>query len=66
MINVDMAQVEQQFMAISAKHIGVDIHKNKASEIFNVPVDQVTDAQRKYAKTINYVELYTQPASVIR
>lgn len=31
-----------------------DIHRLKAAEIFDVPVDQVTDDQRRSAKAINF------------
>lgn len=35
-----------------------DYHKLKAAEIFGVPYDQVTDKQRKYAKTVSYLLTY--------
>ena len=37
---------------------GVDIHTKTASEAFNVPMDQVTKAQRRSAKVINFGVLY--------
>lgn len=36
----------------------MDIYKQLATEIFGVDYDSVTDAQRKYAKTLNYVYAY--------
>lgn len=41
-----------------------DLHKEKAAEIFGVPYEQVTDAQRKYAKMVNYVGNYSTPGQV--
>lgn len=35
-----------------------DIHKLTASRIFNVPYNEVTDEQRRIAKTLNFKELY--------
>ena len=37
---------------------GVDIHTKTASEAFNIPMDQVTKAQRRSAKVINFGVLY--------
>ena len=37
---------------------GVDIHKLKASEIFKVSQEDVTDDMRRVAKIINYYNLY--------
>lgn len=42
----------------------LDQHKVTATEIFGVPYDQVTDAQRKYAKTVNFVRMYSTPMTV--
>lgn len=41
-----------------------DLYKQRASEIFGVPYDQVTDAQRKYAKAVCYVKAYSTDMSV--
>ncbi len=37
---------------------GVDIHTKTASEAFNVPVEEVTKAQRRAAKVVNFGILY--------
>lgn len=37
---------------------GKDLHTEKASVVFNVPPEQVTREQRKYAKILNYTEWY--------
>jgi DNA polymerase-1 len=39
-----------------------DIHKTTASEVFGVPIDQVTPDQRSKAKTINFGIIYGQSA----
>lgn len=31
-----------------------DIHKEKAAELFNIPLDMVTSKQREYAKMYHY------------
>lgn len=40
---------------------GRDLHRQTASEVFNVPESEVTDDQRRAAKTINYFEAYGRP-----
>ena len=37
---------------------GVDIHSRAASEVYGVPIDQVSTEQRRAAKTINFGVLY--------
>ena len=37
---------------------GVDIHSRAASEVYGVPIDQVSKEQRRAAKTINFGVLY--------
>lgn len=41
-----------------------DLHRAKAAEIFGVPEEAVTDAQRKYAKMVNYVGNYSNPDTI--
>lgn len=36
----------------------MDIHKQTAAKLFEVPYEAVTDEQRKFAKTVNYVDFY--------
>lgn len=35
-----------------------DLHKLKASAMFNVSYNEVTDEQRRYAKTVNFFNIY--------
>ena len=37
---------------------GVDIHTKTASEVYNIPIDDVTKTQRRNAKVINFGVLY--------
>ena len=39
---------------------GVDVHRQTASVIFGIPVEEVTPAERTRAKTINFATLYGQ------
>ncbi len=64
--SADYSQIELRLMA----HIsgdeglrrafaqGLDVHRATASEVFGVPVDQVSAEQRRYAKTINFGLIY--------
>ncbi|MDP1690983.1 MAG: DNA polymerase I [Burkholderiaceae bacterium] len=64
--SADYSQIELRIMA----HIsgdegltraflqGLDVHRATASEVFNVPVAEVSSEQRRYAKTINFGLIY--------
>jgi len=46
---------------------GIDVHKQTASVIFDVPIDEVTSDMRGRAKTVNFATLYGQgPFSLAR
>lgn len=65
-ISADYAQFELRLAAalandealISNFNSGVDIHTKTASEVFNVPMDEVTKGQRRAAKVINFGVMY--------
>lgn len=65
-ISADYSQIELRIMAelsqdatlIDAFKQGQDIHRRTAAEIFNVPQEEVTSEQRRYAKTINFGLIY--------
>lgn len=61
-INMDLSEIEQRVAARLIKDEGcpdpVDIHKNRAAELFDVHPDDVTPEQRRFAKSSNYLELY--------
>ncbi len=66
----DYSQIELRLMAhlsedpafIAAFRNGEDIHRQTASIIFGVPVDQVAPEMRARAKTINFGTIYGQGA----
>ncbi len=63
---VDYSQIELRVAAIMSGDTtlieifknGIDIHSGVASEMFGVPLDQVTGDMRRKAKTINFGILY--------
>ncbi len=65
-VSADYSQIELRIMAhISADpHLlrafaeGIDVHRATASEVFTVPVAEVSAEQRRYAKTINFGLIY--------
>ncbi|SDM48023.1 DNA polymerase I [Oryzisolibacter propanilivorax] len=62
----DYSQIELRIMAhisgdaalLHAFTAGLDVHRATAAEVFNVPLEQVTSEQRRYAKTINFGLIY--------
>ena len=66
----DYSQVELRILAhfsgdeplVRAFREGIDVHKQTASVIFDVSLDEVTSEQRGQAKTINFATLYGQGA----
>lgn len=67
-ISADYSQVELRMLAhmadeefmIQAFEEGIDIHNRTATIIFDVEPDQVTDEQRRVAKTVNFAIIYGQ------
>lgn len=65
-IAADYSQIELRIMAHLSQDAGLlkafandqDIHSATASEVFNVPLDQVTSDQRRSAKAINFGLIY--------
>ena len=70
LLAADYSQIELRLLAhfsedpalISAFEAGEDIHTFTASQVFNLPIDQVTAQQRMSAKTVNFGILYGQGA----
>lgn len=70
LISADYSQIELRIMAHLSQDEGLtkafqndqDIHKFTASEVFNVPLDQVSDLQRRSAKAINFGLIYGMSA----
>lgn len=65
-VSADYSQIELRIIAHISKDPGLikafekewDIHRTTASEVFGVKLGQVTDEQRRRAKTINFGLLY--------
>lgn len=68
LISSDYSQVELRLMAVIAdvKSLqeafarGIDVHTATASQVFNVPANEVTSDLRRDAKTINFGIIYGQ------
>lgn len=66
LLGADYSQVELRILAhvsgdenlLAAFHRGEDIHASTASRILGVPIEQVTPAMRRLAKTINFGLIY--------
>ncbi|MFT6141673.1 MAG: DNA polymerase-1 [Psychromonas sp.] len=69
-VAADYSQIELRIMAhlsqdkglLDAFSAGKDIHKATASEVFSVPLDEVTTEQRRSAKAINFGLIYGMSA----
>jgi DNA polymerase I len=65
-ISADYSQIELRVMAHLSKDLGLleafatdsDIHKRTAAEIFQIPLEKVTTAERQSAKMINFGLIY--------
>jgi DNA polymerase-1 len=68
LLSADYSQVELRLLAhfsqdksmLEAFHNDLDIHRQTASEVFEVPLDKVTKDQRNGAKAINFGLMYGQ------
>jgi len=66
LVIADYSQIELRILAdfsndrslLAAFESGADLHRTTASEMFGVPVDQVTSQQREGAKGLNYGLVY--------
>ena len=66
LMSADYSQIELRIMAhisedpglLKAFAEGVDVHRATASEVFAVPVPEVSSEQRRYAKVINFGLIY--------
>ncbi len=66
LLSADYSQIELRVLAhlsgdeglLAAFRRGEDIHARTAAEVFGVPLDAVTPAQRRLAKTINFGIIY--------
>ncbi|HYD30492.1 MAG TPA: DNA polymerase I, partial [Azospirillaceae bacterium] len=66
LVSVDYSQIELRLIAemagisalVEAFRVGQDIHAMTASQVFGVPLDQITPDLRRRAKTINFGIIY--------
>ena len=73
LLSADYSQIELRLLAhlshdpafVEAFQAGGDIHRQTASIIFDVPLDQVTSEMRGRAKTINFATIYGQGAHAL-
>ena len=73
LLAADYSQIELRLLAhlsgdtafVEAFRAGGDIHRQTASIIFDVPLDQVTSEMRSRAKTINFATIYGQGAHAL-
>ena len=69
-VSADYSQIELRIMAhisgdeglLAAFAAGEDIHRATASEVFGVPLGEVNNEQRRYAKVINFGLIYGMSA----
>ncbi|MGQ9732173.1 MAG: DNA polymerase I [Candidatus Zipacnadales bacterium] len=75
LLSADYSQIELRLLAhfshdpnlVAAFRAGEDIHRRTASEIFEVPPEQVTSEMRRQAKTVNFAVIYGMgPLSLAR
>jgi DNA polymerase-1 len=65
-MSADYSQIELRLMAeisgdpvmVHAFLSGEDIHRSTAAKIYHLPIDEVTDSQRRKAKTANFGIIY--------
>jgi DNA polymerase I len=65
-VSADYSQIELRLMAhisqdpglLRAFIDGMDVHRATAAEVFNLAAEEVTNEQRRYAKTINFGLIY--------
>ena len=66
LLSADYSQIELRIIAalsgeenmIKAFQNNEDIHKSTAAKVFNIPLEEVTAAQRSHAKTVNFGIIY--------
>lgn len=73
LVSADWSQIELRVLAHfsgdpllqEAFRQNVDVHRQTASQLFDVPPDEVTPAQRDIGKTVNFATIYGQGATAL-
>ena len=73
-LDADYSQIELRILAhmsgdeklIEAYNSSADIHRATAAQVFGVPLDEVTDEQRRNAKAVNFGIIYGMSSFVLR
>ncbi len=73
LLAADYSQIELRLLAhfsgapglVEAFRRGQDVHRNSAAIIFGVPPEEVTEENRRIAKTVNYAVIYGQGAGAL-
>ncbi|MCC6625080.1 MAG: DNA polymerase I [Deltaproteobacteria bacterium] len=73
LVVADWSQIELRLLAhvtgderlVESYTLGLDVHRRTAGQIFGVPIEQVTSAQRGVGKTINFATIYGQGPSAL-
>lgn len=72
-VSADWSQIELRVLAhfskdpmlVSAFRERIDLHRQTASRIFDVPPDEVSAEQRNVGKTVNFATIYGQGATAL-
>ena len=73
LISADWSQIELRVLAhfcqdpvlVESFRTRTDVHLRTASELFHIPVDEVTKKQREVGKTVNFATIYGQGATAL-
>lgn len=57
---MDYAKLEKLVQQKKTGGLGSDIHKETAAVMYNKPVDEVTNEERKAAKNRNFLLMYSR------
>lgn len=71
LISADWSQIELRVLAHvtgdsglrEAFRLDADVHRRTASQIYDVPLDEVSEQQREVGKTVNFATIYGQGAT---
>ena len=73
LLSADWSQIELRVLAHFSHDVNLvdsfarsqDVHRRTASELFHVPLAEVTSAQRGVGKTVNFATIYGQGATAL-